>query len=146
MIMITAFPILFDRIIVEKICHSIYDLTTNHYFTKFVRDLTRVIIPNVLTIDYSFLFVLMGVLWYYINNKYFNSIVLLGFSLFSFLFRENSFNYLGTFFIGSQYMMALAIPIILMYNGEKGKSHKLFFYAYYPVHYIIICYLGQILL
>jgi hypothetical protein len=34
----------------------------------------------------------------------------------------------------------LAIPILLLYNGEKGKASRMkwFFYLYYPLHLILI--------
>ncbi|MEA4972159.1 MAG: TraX family protein [Candidatus Metalachnospira sp.] len=39
-----------------------------------------------------------------------------------------------------QLSVALAIPLISMYNGERGswKGMKWFFYAYYPLHLIIV--------
>lgn len=39
--------------------------------------------------------------------------------------------------------MVLAAPFILLYNGERGKSLKGFFYVYYPVHVFIISAVNQ---
>jgi hypothetical protein len=38
----------------------------------------------------------------------------------------------------SQALSILALIIIFMYNNEKGKDIKYFFYAFYPVHLLII--------
>lgn len=37
-------------------------------------------------------------------------------------------------YVNSQWMMIFALPFMLMYNGEKGKGYKHFFYVYYPLH------------
>lgn len=42
-----------------------------------------------------------------------------------------------------QLSMFLAIPILAKYNGEKGKGSKYFFYAYYPLHLIILGLISQ---
>lgn len=42
-----------------------------------------------------------------------------------------------------QWMMILALPIILMYNGEKGRGLKYLFYVFYPVHIIILYFIGK---
>lgn len=37
----------------------------------------------------------------------------------------------------------LAIPFILFFNGQKGISHKYFFYAFYPGHLLILWLLSK---
>ena len=37
-----------------------------------------------------------------------------------------------------KYAVASLAPILL-YNGKKGRSMKYFFYAYYPIHIVILC-------
>ena len=32
----------------------------------------------------------------------------------------------------------LAIPVILLYNGKRGKQNKYFFYVFYPAHFLLI--------
>lgn len=41
------------------------------------------------------------------------------------------------------WMMIGAIPFMLAYNGERGKSFKYFFYIFYPAHILILFYIGQ---
>ncbi|EUJ41773.1 TraX family protein [Brochothrix campestris] len=38
-----------------------------------------------------------------------------------------------------------ALPLLLMYNGQRGKNWKWFFYLYYPLHIIVINALALIL-
>lgn len=40
---------------------------------------------------------------------------------------------------GIQYISLLSIPILMLYNGERGKWNlKYFFYLFYPLHIVII--------
>lgn len=45
----------------------------------------------------------------------------------------------------SEIYAILAIPIVMCYNGERGKQNKLFFYLFYPVHLIVLTLLCMLL-
>ena len=44
-----------------------------------------------------------------------------------------------------QWMMIASLGFILMYNGQKGRSMKWFFYIFYAVHLIILWLIGSTL-
>ena len=45
----------------------------------------------------------------------------------------------------TEYACVLAVPVLLLYNGERGKGYKYFFYAFYPLHILAIVLLHSIL-
>lgn len=107
----------------------------------------HILFPSLITINYSVIFVLIGILWYFIHNKKLNCSILLIFSILSLItpitaLTDFSIN-IQSFFTNPQWCMFLAIPFILLYNGEKGKNIKYFFYLYYPLHqyYLFFIYL-----
>ena len=76
--------------------------------------------------DYSSLGIIIILLMYaFKNNKILKAISV---SL-TFAFMTN---------FGMQSLAALAFIPILFYNGKKGLSLKYFFYAFYPVHLLIL--------
>ena len=101
-----------------------------------------------LEVEYSFLFVLMGIAMYFAGNKYGKAAVLAVFSgicyvggyVFVLAWEIPAvmwiFNTFGLHFVVGylQYYMILAVPFLLLYNGKKGRTDKWFFYAYYPLH------------
>ena len=114
--------------------------------TMLVRDLIETFIISPWTVDYTLLFVLMGVLMYFARNKYGKAAVLIGFSMLCYfgsklvwdgsafgdwLCFDTPFH---TVLSALQSRMILAAPIMLLYNGKKGRSDKWFFYLYYPLH------------
>ncbi len=109
-----------------------------------------VFFPSPMNVDYSILFVLMGIAWYFIHNSVINSIILALLSLICMLvpgsvfFTTQSVWFAPVFFgvyqlfINTQWCMFLAAPFMLLYNGQKGRSLKYLFYIYYPLHVYIL--------
>lgn len=102
-----------------------------------LQDLMASFLDSPLGVSYTILFVLMGVLMYFAKNKYGKAAVLILFSGicyfgWNFEFLHNSI--IGSVIGGNQPFMVFAVPFILLYNGEKGKGQKYFFYLYYPLH------------
>lgn len=40
---------------------------------------------------------------------------------------------------------ALAVPVLLLYNGRRGKGNKWFFYVFYPAHFLVFAMLGAVI-
>jgi len=119
-------------------------LTLNQ--SMLVRDLIETIITSPWEVEYTMLFVLMGVIMYFAGNKYGKAAVLAAFSFLCYfgsrlvwdgsafgdwLIFNTPFHLVLT---ALQSRMILAVPIMLLYNGKKGKDRKWFFYLYYPLH------------
>ena len=49
------------------------------------------------------------------------------------------------FFQNYQWMMIMALPFMLAYNKQRGIKIKYFFYIFYPVHIVILFYLGSMI-
>ena len=49
------------------------------------------------------------------------------------------------FFQNYQWMMIMALPFMLVYNSKRGKKMKYFFYIFYPVHIVILFYIGKMI-
>jgi hypothetical protein len=100
----------------------------------------NIFLPSPFLGEYSFLFVILGMMWYFANDKIVTCSILAGFSVFSALVSHRIFPefYGFTFvhmFYPTQWFMILSAPFIMLYNGEKGKTGlKYFFYVYYPAH------------
>lgn len=107
-----------------------------------LRDLSDSLIRSPLAAEYTILFIIMGILMYFAENKYGKAAVLVLFSLICYLGGKveflNNYSVIGTVLGYPQYYMIFAVPFILLYNGEKGKSSKYFFYVYYPLHRYVI--------
>jgi len=53
----------------------------------------------------------------------------------------------GNIFIANylQLYSILAIPLLIMYNNERGKNAKYFFYVFYPLHLIVLYMIDMII-
>lgn len=118
------------------------------YFYKFgrellIKDLFDSVIQSPLMVEYSPLFILLGILIYFSRTKWIKIFVFLIFCFVSHgcvIPGKFGGGYLSDFLGYPQYWMVLATPIMLLYNGEKGNYRRNYlFYIYYPVHiYVII--------
>jgi len=93
-------------------------------------------VPNILTVEGGFLLVVLGVLFYIFREKrIIQIVVLLLLSAAVYLLNRGGIQWL---------MCGAAIPMLL-YNGQRGRGMKNFFYVFYPVH-ICLLYLVATLL
>ena len=112
-------------------------------FVSLGREVLIAIFPPVLFIEYSLMFVLMGVCIYFARGKW-KYLVFAAFCVLSYLGAPIVSNLwpFTDFFLPGQAWMILALPFMLLYNGEKGTAHKPFFYVCYTVHRILLAFVG----
>ena len=97
------------------------------------------VFPCVLIVEYSPLFVLLGVVWYYTRNRILQLLSFTGLSLYSASNMLAGVQFISVFSGKYQHWMILAAPLILLYNEKKGGSMKYFFYIYYILHpYVLV--------
>lgn len=92
--------------------------------TKIVEVLLAMWFAGVLCTDYSFKGILLIAIYYFLR-KY--KWLCLGMGA-----------VWGLIWGGIQRWCILATPLLAAYNGEKGRSMKYFFYAFYPLHLLIL--------
>lgn len=116
----------------------------------FGRDLFDSFLQSPLLVEYSPLFLLLGVLLYFSKTKRRQVAVFFVFCCISFIAGFSTHLVSGMFseFLGyPQYWMVLAVPFMLLYNGERGAHPKKYlFYLYYPLHRYLIVLVSYLLL
>lgn len=133
-----------------QMVYYIYDRvgfpSINVGFVHLEREMLAAFFPPTFFIEYSLMFVLMGICIYFAKGKW-KCLVFAAFCVLS---------YLGTpvvdalwpftdFFWPGQAWMILALPFMLLYNGEKGTAHKSLFYVYYPVHRYLLSFVSVLM-
>lgn len=87
-------------------------------------------IPNLFTTEGGPLFILLAILFYLFRNNRLGQVL----SLVVIAFVFTGFNFHGLFSTNYAWMMVGAIIPIALYNGQRGRSDKWFFYIFYPTH------------
>lgn len=119
------------------------NLETPQLFT--IMKLVKAIIPSPMETEYQFLFIAMGIVWFLVRERHWQMLlfaIFCGISLVGNIYMNAAGGFFGPFykiFLDGQYWMILALPFIWLYNGQRGRKMKAFFYFYYPLHlYLLI--------
>ncbi|WP_096186382.1 TraX family protein [Evansella halocellulosilytica] len=108
---------------------------------------------NVLAVEGGPLMILLGLFFYFANDNRWK--VATGYSFYClalfYLVRRWGWRPDGILpllfgFFDYQWMMIFALPLFLLYNGKKGIGLKYLFYIFYPLHIIILWYIGTLIL
>lgn len=115
-------------------------------FVSLGREVLAAFFPPTFFIEYSLMFVLMGICIYFAKGKW-KCLVFAAFCGLSYLgapIVSNLWPFTDFFWPGQAWMI-LAVPFMLLYNGEKGPAHKLVFYVYYPVHREVLSFVSVLM-
>ncbi len=118
-------------------------------YSQLISDIFGSFIVSPLHIGYSFMFVIIGIAFYFTKRKNLHGIIFAAFCCLSYLgwMVQSSINLrlISEFISYLQCWMILALPFIWLYNGKRGKEQKLFFYIYYPLHRYVIFVLAALI-
>lgn len=96
------------------------------------------LIPNIATVEGGFLTVIIGLLFYILRKHRLAQIVM--------LLLVSGMLYMANPSENIQWLMCLAVIPMALYNGERGRGMKNFFYIFYPAHigllYLIATFVG----
>lgn len=122
---------------------GIFAVQLLYYLLPFARafsgDVVTGIIPNLYCNEYGFEFIALGVVMYFLRDKkdfFVAAYVIFCVNQFSMQMLEG----------GAQWLMILALPLMLRYNHQKGPGMKCFFYLFYPAHTLALFYLANFVL
>lgn len=104
-------------------------IDTNNFFFLIFR-VFNFIVPTLFLTEGGILFVLLPVLFYIFHGKKLFQVL----SIIIIAIISTGFNFQDLFGENYQWMMITSIIPIVLYNGEKGKSMRNFFYIFYPAH------------
>ena len=141
---LTLFPtILFNAI------YSVVPIGPSIAYRFLFQGLRESFIPSFYDVDYGIGFILLGIFLYFARTKKRQCYTFTFFCLFCILgaFAKrwipaisyfSFWGFVSIFFDFFQCRMIFALPFMMLYNGERGRTCKYFFYWYYPVHRQII--------
>lgn len=105
---------------------------------QLLQDLKASFLPALPQVDYGWPMVLLGVLLYFAGTARRQCLVFTVFCCLCYLDFRLGWNGIPHFSGPLQWKMILALPLMLLYNGKRGRSGKYFFYFYYPLHRYLI--------
>lgn len=94
------------------------------------------LVPNILTVEGGFVFVILGVLFYIFREKRLWQIAILLFISAAVYMLNHG---------GIQWLMCGAVIPMFLYNGQHGRGMKNFFYVFYPAHICLLYLIATLL-
>ena len=130
-----------------------YNYPMNIFFTLFL-GLLSIYIFSLKKISIILKIILIGFILFFsqkfkLDYGIYGILVIINFNI----FRNNKFKILMNFLVlniynvifpkvfdlpDTQLFSLISLVFIFMYNGEKGRSMKYFFYLFYPIHFFIL--------
>ena len=108
-------------------------------FTRnFSGDVLTGVVPNLAVNEFGFEFIALGLAMYFLRDR---REALAAVYLVFCIYQFSAEALYGVFPV--QWMMVLALPLMLRYNGERGRGWKWFFYVYYPAHTCLLFLLAR---
>lgn len=106
-----------------------------------VSTFVMIFIPTVFLVEGNLIFIILAIALYsFRSNRNLQMIVFAMFSLT--LLPPGGLSFHALFYEHYQWMMIMALPLLFLYNEEKGKDNKYFFYVFYPVHIYILYFIS----
>lgn len=109
--------------------------------------LTDALFPSILNVEYTPIFLGLGVLLYFAKTKWLQCGVYALFCLACIGMLYYCYHHVD-FYLSVRYLtvvvndvqcwMFLALPPMMLYNGRRGRPVKWFFYWYYPLHRTVL--------
>lgn len=93
-----------------------------------------ILVPSVIMTEGGFIFIILAVSFYLFHGKKWLQVLAIAIVAIISAWTNNFQDLFGG---NHQWMMIISVIPIVLYNGEKGRSMRNFFYIFYPAHIAI---------